>query len=82
MNNNTKENRDKVQALINKLNDSDTNKKTFQNKLNKYGSSASQGSTPKSAGQNLGIESGYYKGHNGKLDYYVYSCIFCTVSYS
>lgn len=72
VNNNTKENRDKVQALINKLNDSDTNKKTFQNKLNKYGSSASQGSTPKSAGQNLGIESGYYKGHNGKLDYYVY----------
>ncbi len=65
VNNNTKENRDKIQAEIDKLSDSDNMKKTFQERLDKYSKSGK-------GGVSLGIASGYYKGHNGKLDYYVY----------
>ena len=66
VNNNTEENRKKVQDEINKLSDSDPQKKVFQDKLNQYSSGS------KKPGVNLGIASGYYKGHNGSLDYYVY----------
>ncbi len=72
-NNNTKENRDLVQAKINTLSSSDPQKKVFQERLNKFNdSSSTTPSSNKSQGVNMGIESGYYKGHNGSLDYYIY----------